>query len=236
VKDAHNHLQDPRLNGERAALISTMRQSGITRCVVNGTSPSDWEQVADLAETYPDFIIPSFGLHPWMEVSDGWLEKLVEYVTRFPRSGIGECGLDRAMKNYDLELQKEIFSIQLDLAAARNLPLTIHCTKSWGPLIEILESRRLPQRGFLLHAYSGSRELVPRFTELGAYFSFSARHLRAKTTAFQSVPSDRILIETDLPNNLIDGRLTDLATISKKASEVLDVSCASENFSRFFGV
>jgi len=71
---------------------------------------------------------------------------------------------------------------------------------------------------------------------LGAYFSFSARHLRAKTTAFQSVPRDRILIETDLPNNLIDGQLMDLAAISKKASEVLDVSCVGENFSRFFGV
>lgn len=250
MTDAHNHLQDARFNGIRSRVIAEMLECGITRCVVNGTSPTDWKQVAQLAEQYPELIIPSFGLHPWQKPTDGWLDELLHYLDTIPHACIGECGLDRWIKGYDLESQKEIFTAQLEIAAERNLPLSIHCLKAWGPLIEILESHPLPERGFLLHSYGSSAELVPRLTKLGAHFSFSGYFLHPRKSkaieAFQAVPSDRLLLETDAPDMLppetaISHPLEEgvnhpanLTLISDTTSRKLDISSVESNFHRFF--
>lgn len=251
MQDAHNHLQDPRFDDIRKELIATMIKCGIRRCVVNGTSPSDWPKVAELAAQYPDLVIPSFGLHPWQKPSVGWQEQLLTYLDTIPQACIGECGLDRWIKNYDSDLQREVFITQLALAAERNLPLSIHCLKAWGALLEILESQPLPKRGFLLHSYSGSYELVPRLKKLGAYFSFSGYFLRQDKQnvrdAFMRVSPDRLLIETDAPDMLPPGEMIEhplnqklnhpanLKRICAEASSFLDTSKVAKNFQRFFG-
>jgi TatD DNase family protein len=250
VQDAHNHLQDPRFDDIRKELIATMIKCGINQCVVNGTSPSDWPKVAELAAQYPDLVIPSFGLHPWQKPSVGWQEQLLTYLDTIPQACIGECGLDRWIKGYDIDLQTEVFITQLALAAKRNLPLSIHCLKAWGALLEILESQPLPKRGFLLHSYSGSSELVPRLEKLGAYFSFSGYFLRQDKQnvrdAFLRVSPDRLLIETDAPDMLPPGEMIEhpldqklnhpanLKRIYAEAANFLDTSKAAKNFQRFF--
>jgi TatD DNase family protein len=255
--DTHNHLQDCLFDSIRADIIDDMRLTGVTRCIVNGTRPSDWIAVADLAQSHPDLIVPSFGLHPWY-VSDianhpDWLTQLTSYLDTFPNAGIGECGLDRTKKHDDIQLQSEIFTAQLTLATERNLPLTIHCVRAWGMLLEILESHPLPARGFLLHSYSGSAELIPRLTKLGAYFSFSGNILhphQQKTRAiFQKVPPNRLLAETDAPNsrppdNAINSDIhqlpphlnhpANLPIIFKQTSTFLDTTKIQDNFDSFF--
>jgi len=250
VQDAHNHLQDPRLDVVREDLIEAMIEQGVTRCVVNGTSPRDWPQVANLAKSHPKLIIPSFGLHPWQKPTSDWLEKLTVYLDTIPHACVGECGLDRWIKDYDIKTQQDIFETQLEIAAERNLPLSIHCLKAWGLMIEILESKPRPERGFLLHSYSGPAELVPRLTILGAYFSFSGYflhdHKKSIRDTFKIIPPDRLLLETDAPDMRppdicikydIDNRLNHPANISKigtEASQFLDTSQTKSNFERFF--
>jgi len=56
--------------------------------------------------------------------------------------------------------QEEVFAAQLRLAAERDLPASIHCLKTWGRLQELLRDGPLPKRGFLLHSYGGSVEMV----------------------------------------------------------------------------
>ncbi|MFK7912186.1 MAG: TatD family hydrolase [Akkermansiaceae bacterium] len=250
MHDAHNHLQDSRFDGIRDQVIAEIRAAGVTRCVVNGTCPDDWKKVAALTIEHPDLIIPSFGLHPWKTPTNGWLEKLVHYLDTVPNACIGECGLDHWMDDYDIALQEKIFLTHLALATERNLPLSIHCLKAWGHLVELLESNSLPARGFLLHSYGGSKELVPRLTKLGAYFSFSGYFLHEKKhkvrEAFAEVPPDRMLIETDAPDmlppeNAISHPLQDginhpanLPEIKRQASKFLDISSITANFSQFF--
>jgi len=252
VTDSHNHLQDTRFDGIREDVIATMKHSGITRCVVNGTSPADWPQVADLALKHPDLIIPSFGLHPWEKPTNDWLDLLTYYLDSVPNACIGECGLDRAIKHYDIDQQTEVFTAQLALATERNLPISIHCTRAWGLLIDILESHLLPTRGFLLHSYAGSAELIPRLVKLGAYFSFSGSILKPSNRAireiFQQVPTDRLLIETDAPNRRPPDEMVEyplpgktnhpanLTSIHQQTSHFIDTSLITNNFLRFFSV
>jgi hypothetical protein len=74
-------------------------------------------------------------------------------------------------------------------------------------MLEILGEESVLSKGVLQHSYSGSIEIVPQLVELSCYFSFSGNFLmkhkqKAKAT-FQTVPIERILVETDGPSQML---------------------------------
>ena len=216
--DAHNHLQDEWLLPYRQTIFSDFARINIKACVVNGTSESDWADVAALARTH-EMVIPSFGLHPW-DVGNRtpeWQARFLDALQNTPNAFVGEIGLDRWMIDHaraddprlhglrraPLNEQIEAFRWQLMVAAERNLPASIHCLEAFGPLLDVLSSTPLPRRGFLLHAYSGSIEMAAAFAKLGAYFSFNGAFLeprkQSRRDVFAQIPGDRLLVETDAP-------------------------------------
>lgn len=204
--DAHNHLQDERFGGRQAELLQLCRARGITAMVVNGSCEEDWPHVLELARLHPE-VIPSFGYHPWYvgERSPAWLDQLRARLREIP-SAVGEIGLDRWKPDLPYEGQEEVFLAQLQLAAEANLPASIHCLRAWGRLYELLRTHPRPACGFLLHSYGGPPEMVRPLAQLGAYFSLPGYFARPGKTrqqeAFRLVPPDRLLIETDAPDQL----------------------------------
>jgi len=204
--DAHNHMADPALRAHRAAIEPCLREIDLKYAVVNGTSPADWPAVLQLAKSEPH-MIPAIGMHPWHvnDAATDWQARFLQALDRGARV-IGEVGLDQWIEGHDLERQQAAFRWQLAQATQRNLPVSIHCLKAIGPLMETLRREPLPKRGFHLHAYNGSVELIPELVELGAYFSFNAGQLRTgKSKAPEricAVPAERLLIETDAPDML----------------------------------
>ncbi len=202
IYDAHNHLQDARLADE-PEVIGELEALPITQAVVNGTRPEDWPLVQQSARNYT-WVLPSYGLHPWYvnQPCEKWREQL-ELLLRGQVAVVGEIGLDRWIENYDSTRQEEAFVWQLRLAAELGRPVTIHCLKAFGRLLEILQSEKVPA-GFLLHSYGGPAEMVLRFAELGGYFSisgyFAHERKRKQREVFGKVPLDRILVETDAPD------------------------------------
>jgi len=207
--DAHTHLQDERFGGCQAELLAACTREGVASMVVNGSCEEDWPQVLALAgsTTVPTAlrILPSFGYHPWYlhERTGDWLKNLSRMLDAVP-SAVGEIGLDRWKPDLPYDGQEEVFIAQLRLAAERNLPVSIHCLQAWGRMLEILKSEPRPACGFLLHSYGGPKEMVKPFAELGAYFSLPGyyaheRKARQRET-FKHVPAERLLIETDAPD------------------------------------
>jgi TatD DNase family protein len=202
--DCHLHLQDPRLAAETEEIVSAARALGIATMVVNGTHPGDWDAVARLAASYPE-VLPQFGLHPWRAGTEGkgWLERLEELLVGHPQAGVGEIGLDRWIRGNDPVRQREVFSAQLALARRLGRPVSVHCLRAWGALLECL-AETPPSAGLLLHSYGGPVELVPELAARGAYFSLSGYFFRegkeAKLATFDAVPRDRLLLETDAPD------------------------------------
>jgi TatD DNase family protein len=205
--DAHNHLQDSRLDPYRDSIISSLRMLNVMGTVVNGTTEADWSQVQDLAAGDPS-IIPSFGIHPWFAATrtTGWARSL-ERIVASTRSAIGETGLDRYIANYDIEDQKIVFEHHLRLAVELNRPITIHCLYATDDLLEVFERVPVPACGFLIHAYSCGSKWIEHFTQLGAYFSFSGYFLNQgkeeRLEAFRTIPDERLLVETDAPSMLL---------------------------------
>lgn len=224
VSDAHNHLQDDRFSGRQQELVSEAALAGVQRMVVNGSAESDWPAVADLARRFPE-VIPAFGCHPWHlgERTPDWESSLNRWLELTPGSVVGEIGLDRWMvenperwRNYagladqsppPMALQEEVFAIQLRIAARRQVAASIHCLQAFGRLRDLLAAAPRPSCGFLLHSYGGPVEMVPEFVRLGAYFGFPGyfaheRKARQRET-FRSIPPDRILLETDAPDQCL---------------------------------
>jgi TatD DNase family protein len=272
--DAHNHLQDPALAPHLDAIAADLRAIGLSRAVVNGTAGADWPRVAALARRH-DFVIPSLGLHPWNAGNrdPDWLGALRAALDAHPRAHVGEIGLDRWMldgarpgdarfaglRRAPLGEQTEIFRAQLALAAGRNLAASIHCVEAHGALLAALETTPLPARGFLLHAYSGPAEMLPRLVRLGAYFSFNGCFLAEKQQrrrdVFRRVPPDRLLVETDAPSlpppekyrafslPAPDGMLNHPANIAATCAALAEMrgvplealsAAVAENFARLF--
>ena len=205
--DAHNHLQDARFSAP-GKLIAEAASVGVARMVVNGACEEDWPLVKQLAENFPQ-VLPSFGYHPWYlhERTADWQTQLVGFLDATPSSVIGEIGLDRWKPGLPYEGQEDAFVWQLRLAAERNVAASIHCLQAWGRMHELLRATPRSARGFLLHSYGGPREMVAPLAKLGAYFSFPGFFMLERKArqreAFAVVPLDRLLIETDAPDQLL---------------------------------
>lgn len=207
--DAHCHLQDPRISTVAQDVICTAMESGVVRFAVNGVSEKDWRVVKQMGEQYPS-VIPCFGLHPWYvaDRSPEWLASLKELFASTPSAAVGEIGLDKGShgKNIEFSEQGEVFRQQLELAKELERPVSIHCVRAYGELLEIMQSSGPFPAGVILHSFMGSAEMVPEFTNLGSYFSFSGfltsmKKEKAKKM-IKSVPIERILFESDAPDAL----------------------------------
>lgn len=205
--DAHNHLHDERFGGNQAGLLAECVRVGVARMVVNGSCASDWPQVLALARQSAA-VLPSFGYHPWHihERTPHWRANLLQFLDAVP-SAVGEIGLDRWKPDLPYTDQEEMFAEQLGIAAERNLPASIHCLRAWGRMLDILKAGPRPARGLLLHSYGGPMEMVKPFAELGAYFSlpgfFEHECKQRQRETFLRVPSDRLLLETDAPDQCL---------------------------------
>jgi len=212
--DSHLHLQDPRLVSVIGKLAEQYERDDVEAVVVNATQESDWGAVGQLAELFP-FVKPAFGVHPWyvFDRSTHWMGNL-EYCIDHYGGSIGEVGLDCWLEDYDLDWQAHVFTKQLQLATKKNIPVSIHCLKAWGRLLEILKQEDLPEVGLLLHSFSGSHEMATELSKLGCYFSFSGYFLQEKKVkvqeTFKQIPLDRILVETDAPDQPLPEELNRL--------------------------
>jgi TatD DNase family protein len=222
--DSHIHLTDFGPGVDIRAIVKQADAVGVTRLVCNATGAHDWARVIELAGMFPQ-VTPFLGLHPWfvLQQPDGWFATLEEMV-RVNNCGVGEIGLDKCMRPLDRERQEEAFRIQLELARRYERPVTVHCVRSWGWLMDVLSSvKELPER-MLIHSYGGSVDLIKPLARMGAYFSFSGKVLFANyeraRQAITAIPPDRLLIETDAPNMLPPEEYRRIIVMSEDGSEL----------------
>ena len=181
--DAHCHLFDEKLPDNIGA-------------IVNATHPSEWGRVIAQANKNIN-VWGAIGVHPWFvaDLVAGWDEKLQDLLIQNPEIMVGEIGLDKHKP--DMDLQIDVFSRQLEIAAELGRGVHVHCVGAWDKMFALLKKCKSKQPPFMLfHRFSGNAGDVARLcADYNAYFSFmNARNVVA------DVPSNRILIETDSNN------------------------------------
>jgi TatD DNase family protein len=95
----------------------------------------------------------------------------------------------------------------LRLAVERDLPVLIHCRRGWDRLLRCI--KEIGGARGIIHAFSGSREILRECLNLGFYISFAGMVTRPHSyrahEAATLVPADRLLLETDAPCMALEG-------------------------------
>jgi TatD DNase family protein len=203
--DAHCHLQDGRLQTSLNAVLARAAGAGVRAMSCCGTSEKDWEQVREMSRA-DESVHPSFGLHPWYCTgrTGHWADMLVSYLKEMPRACVGEIGLDHAFDESTFADQETVFRKQLAIAAEYKRPVSIHCRRAFGRLVELLKLHGGVFQGGIVHSYSGPAELVKTFEGFGLSLSFSGsvtfpKNKRSRM-AVAAVSPERLCIETDSPD------------------------------------
>jgi TatD DNase family protein len=202
--DSHAHLDDARFAGDREAIIQRAWDAGIRRILTigNGTGPDDMGCGIPVSETY-DWIHTSVGIHPHdaAKVEERHFQ-MMEDLAAHPRVlAIGETGLDYHYDNSPREVQREVFRRQVELSVRLGLPVIVHTREADEDTEAILKDIGAA-RG-VLHCFTSGASLAKTALALGFMISFSGivtfPSARDLVAIAQTVPADRLLVETDCP-------------------------------------
>jgi TatD DNase family protein len=232
--DAHNHIHMGKANPS----IALEPLSGMA---VMSTHPRDFKVVKDIADNSdPEkVVIPCLGIHPWFlheltkddwkiadedigEADDSaptWVKILDSFIASDPSIVVGEIGLDNfhfdpitKKLTSDMETQVRALEYQLALATKYQRPVSLHCVRAMGKLVNTLsESQQklgtLPPRIYF-HAFGGKAATVQQLIKTlekkknntKVYFGFAPIiNFDSKKTiqVMQSVGIERLVLETD---------------------------------------
>ena len=211
--DSHAHLDGKQFDSDRDQVIARARAAGVGAIVAigNGDGPPKFDAGILLAEQYP-FMFATIGIHPHeAKLADDASYHEMARLAQHPKViAWGEIGLDYFYDHSDREIQKKVFSRQMELAAEAKLPIVIHCRPSdssdnaWEDCLTMIKDQWAPNGlGGVLHCFSGNPSHAKRALDMGFMISFSGNVTFPKAQPIRDaaleVPLDRILIETDCP-------------------------------------
>jgi len=210
--DTHCHLSREPLLSQADEVLKRAREAGVGRIVMAGYDPADWKTQFVLAMSHPD-VYPVFGIHPWvaakMTTEEELMNAIMELAATMERIvplAIGEAGLDRSGRcpKETFPAQLACFRGQLAIAKQVGLPLVLHVVKAHGIALETIKEVGLSEATGVVHGFTGSAEVAREYQKLGLFISFSSfvvRNPSAKLEeAIRAVSTDRILVETDGPD------------------------------------
>ena len=211
--DSHAHLEGKQFATDREQVIARARETGVTNIVAigNGDGPVNFDCGIQLAEKY-DFMYATIGIHPHeARLADEAAFDRMQQLARHPKIiAWGEIGLDYYYDHSPRETQQQVFSKQMELAAAAKLPIVIHCRPSegsdnaWEDCLRLIHDQWAPHGlGGILHCFTGKWPQANRALDMGFMISFAGNVTFPKAQqirdAAMQVPLDRMLIETDSP-------------------------------------
>ncbi|VVC03296.1 Tat-linked quality control protein TatD [Candidatus Bilamarchaeum dharawalense] len=187
------------------------------------------------------------GIAPQSTVKEGIskLDEWVGFIRQNKPNAIGEVGLDYkwAETRQQADNEKIVFQKMIELAKEMKLPLVIHSRNN--PVEndvpkDAVEDILAMATGMklLMHFYSGSEEQAMRIVENGGYISIM--HLRSKERrkVINSVPLNRLLVESDSPYvgrtpESIREAIAYIAEVKNVGTAVV-AKATSENAMKFF--
>ncbi len=202
--DTHCHLDDEQFAADQEAAIARAQTAGVERMMVIGTGdgPPDLQAATRLADRYPA-LYATVGVHP-QDAAKATAETFAQIrdLLSLPKVlALGEIGLDYYRDSAPRDVQRAVFTRQLELAQEAKKPIVIHTREAWADTVCILRQQSVTNGIF--HCFTGGPEEAREALDLGFHLSFGGVLTFPKSDrlreAAKIVPLDRILIETDAP-------------------------------------
>ncbi|KAJ9454964.1 Deoxyribonuclease Tat-D, partial [Diplonema papillatum] len=215
-KEAH---ADDRLN-----VVARSKEQNVVKWLVTGGNLAESQEAIELCRTFNALntgvrLLCTVGCHPTraseFESGESTIEGLENIILNdksLPQgervvAAVGECGLDYDREEFcPREIQKKWFAEQLQLSKRVALPLFLH-NRNTGVDFETMiaeHSEGLPQG--CSHSFTGSIAEAKSLMKLGLFIGINGCSLRcggeggdSSENLLQSLPLDRIMLETDAP-------------------------------------
>ena len=201
IFDVHAHYDDEKFDADREEVLSSMAEKNVI-CIVNaGTDIETSRKTLNYCEKY-DFMYGAVGIHPEFadKLPQNYLKEIENMAMHEKAVAIGEIGLDYYWDGVPRDIQKKVFTEQLELADKLSMPVVIHDRDAHGDTMEIL--RKYKPKG-IMHCFSGSVEMCREIVRLGMSISLGGvvtfKNARHSVEVARDIPLDRLMLETDAP-------------------------------------
>jgi TatD DNase family protein len=202
--DSHTHIDTPRFDDDREAVIRAAIEGGVTRMVDPGCDLASSQAALALAKAHPGVVFAGVGVHPHdaTTYSDSVRAQLRGMAREPEVVAIGEFGLDYFRMLSPRDVQRAVFVAHLELARECDLPCIIHVRDSHDDVVELLRAHGQGLRG-VFHCFSGDVAQAEECLGFEGFVLSFAGPLTKQGNALPDVarlvPLDRVLVETDSP-------------------------------------
>jgi TatD DNase family protein len=248
--DSHCHLNFPDLAGRLEDIYQLMQDNDVSHALCISVDLETFPQVLAIAQSREN-LYASVGVHPDY---DGRIEPSVEELVRLAENpkvvAIGETGMDFYRTPGPDACQQSRFRVHIRAARQAEKPLVIHTRAASEDTLRIMREERAGEAGGVMHCFTEGMDVANAALDLGFYVSFSGivtfKNAKSLKEVAQTVPLDRMLIETDSPYLApapFRGRANEPGYVKYVAEEIArlkDISVGevgevtSQNFRRLF--
>jgi len=201
--DTHAHLDDERFKDDLDEVLLRFSEAGGGIIINAAASVGSALFSKQLSDKYENVYFTA-GVHPHEadSVTSAVMDE-IKALAAFPKAvAIGEVGLDFCLMHSEKSRQEKVFADFIGLALETDLPLAVHVRDAHREAIDILQAEAGSYRG-VMHCYSGGREHLKSYLDMGFYISLGGVITFKKSDALRDcalyIPEDRILFETDCP-------------------------------------
>ncbi|MCB9594848.1 MAG: TatD family hydrolase [Sandaracinaceae bacterium] len=200
------NLTHRRFRADLAEVLHRAAGAGVDRMVVTGLNVDVSEKAERLASARPEQLRCTAGVHPHNARTVGPRSPAaLEALSHRPVvAAIGECGLDYDRDFSPRPVQRSVFEMQLELAAARRMPVFLHEREAHDDFLAILSRWRPKLVGGVVHCFTGQRAALEAYLALDLHVGITgwicdARRGAHLAALIPTIPRDRLMIETDAP-------------------------------------
>ena len=204
--DTHTHLYLSQFDNDIDNVIQNAIDNGVTKMFLPNIDSTTTSQMLSLSEKYPENCFPMIGLHP-CSVKGNTIKKEISHVEEMLEKNnflaIGEIGLDLYWDSSTLEIQKQAFEDQINLAKKHKLPIVIHVRESFKEAIEIVERLNSDNLSGVFHCFTGDYQDAQRVINLKGFYLGVGGVVTFKNGGLDKIVDkislDHIILETDSP-------------------------------------
>ncbi|NDV58689.1 TatD family hydrolase [Bacteroides sp. 519] len=204
--DSHSHLYLEEFTEDLPIVIRNAQQAGISHILMPNIDSTTIADMLKVTDAYKEYCYPMMGLHP-TSVNNTYKQELAIVEQHLKESNqfiaVGEVGLDLYWDKTYIKEQVEAFDYQIRLALNYNLPLVIHSREAFDLLYTTMLPYKETSLKGVFHSFTGTSHEALKLMEftnfmlgINGVVTFKNSTL---STVLQTVPLDRIILETDAP-------------------------------------
>lgn len=203
IIDTHAHI-DFETDEDIEKIISKAKDFGVEKIIIPGVEPDNFNRILELTQKYKN-VFGAVGIHPEeaKKYSPDAELQIKDFLKNDKILAVGEIGLDYYWDRSYIDLQKEIFIKQVNIAQEVGKSIIVHDREAHQDSFEILKNVDTTVSPVIMHCFSGSVEFAKECIKKGFYIAVGGvltfKNAKKLKETVRQIPLEYILTETDCP-------------------------------------